>query len=294
MNKSIFAVVSIVALIGAGCPSPATVDLAPPPMSGSWSFQMTTVDLQGPRCPNEGSTPFNTNGDEELIVSETGENAVMNISGQNLVFHRQTGNAPYYKTGTRMFPVRGSGPGSVYFDFVAQTVDSISGTIYWNNNDGCLGTYSFTMLLIEPELPGNQDTSPYSLSEGPWDIEIEDSLDDCGAGDIAGFSGLPDTINFSYVADMDTGAPILSEFYADPIGASFEQIPDTNIYAQTGGPFDLGAPVDAAGDVLLDYENTSFEGTLEIQASQPGTATGSLYVSNGSCGMVINLSLTGP
>lgn len=292
MFRPLFWSLTALALIGAGCPSPASVDYAPPPMSGSWSFQMTTVDLQGTGCPAEGSVGFNTQGDAELTVTQTGERAVMNLDGQQLVFHRQSGSAPFYQTNTRMFPVRGHGPGTVYFDFMAQTSDSISGTIYWNNNDGCTGDYSFVMYLIEPELPGEPDTSPYTLSEGQWGLEIDDVQNDCWGADVAGFTGLPDTIELTPVADLDTGAPSPSEFYADTLGATFEQLPGTNVYAQTGTPFDLGAPVDEAGDVLLDFENESFEGTLEIQAGANGTATAQLYASGNACGAMLSLSLT--
>jgi hypothetical protein len=289
MKKILFSSLAIIALLGAGCTSQ---NLAPPPISGYWSFKIIEVSLTGSKCPAQGSAPYGTSGEAELSVNAPGEIVVINLDGQQIVFHRQPGNGSFYKTYTRLFPVGQSGAGSVYFDFTAQTSDTISGEIHWDNNKLCTGDYSFVMELLEADLSGEPETVVNTLSEGDWEVDVEDTQDNCVGAGIAGFTGVPAALELSYVVDLDTGAPSQDEFYVDPLGITIQQIPDTNVYTQTGAPFDVGTPVDGDGDILLDYEDETFEGTLEIQAGSDGTATGQLYVSGGSCGamMTINLS----
>lgn len=290
MRNILFSTLAILSLIGVGCPSP---NVASSPMSGTWSFEIASANLTGSGCPSQGAMTFGSHGEAELAVSAPGELAVMNLDGQQLVFHRQIGNGSSYKTNTRLFPTGQSGAGSVYFDFVAQTSETISGDINWNNNDGCVGTYPFAMELIEPELSGDPETIVQTLSEGDWNLAIEDIQDNCTGASIASFTGLPSSISLSSVVDLDTGEPSTDEFYVEPLGFTIQQIPDTNIYSQTGAPFDIGLPMDSDGDVMFDFEDQSFDGALEIQAGQDNTATGQIYVTGDSCGAMMTISLTG-
>lgn len=125
------------------------------PASGSWSFKLTGTgsNFTGApeRCPIGVPGGFSSSGTADLIVSADGGSATMLIDNQTLSFTGQPENyTNFYRTGTSTFPVEG-GMGTIYFDFVANTYDTIVGTIHWNNNQGCSGDYAFTMELVEIE-----------------------------------------------------------------------------------------------------------------------------------------------
>jgi hypothetical protein len=286
--KNLLLAIAVIAFIGVGCPSQSATSA---PLSGEWSFKIVEARLSGSNCPVQGTAPFSSQGDANLSVSASGELASMYINGQQLVFHRQPGEVPQYKTGVRLFPVGGTEAGSVYFDFVAQTTQTIEGSINWDNNQGCVGDYPFAMGLIEPELGGEPETVVNTLSEGDWELNIDETNDNCAGESIAGFTGVPSSINLSPVINLDTGEPVTDEFYVEQLGITLQQIPNTNVYAQIGGTFDAGLPTDSQGDVLMDYENDVFDGMLEIQAGSFGEASGQLYINGDSCGAMMTFEM---
>lgn len=281
-------------IIGAGCSTTPNDDIGVVPLSGTWSFDMTgsTSDLSGVKCPNIAAG-FESGGDAELWVNEFGNIALMKLDEQRLVFHKQLIPEYLYKTGIRMFPSKWESPGTVFFDFVANTTDSIVGTLHWNNNAGCTADYPFTMELIEAELSGEPVVVYPTLNEGEWEVAIEELMNDC-EGTIAGFTGLAETINISHSINLDTGEPDPTEIYIDEFNTTLTQLPDTNIYAQDDEPFDIGLPIDASGDILMDYEDQTFEGTMEVQTeTSSNQANATIYISSSSgCGAVANVVLT--
>lgn len=129
------------------------------PDSGVWSFRLegSTARLEGPQCPPYNAAQdggFISNGEATLIVAPVGNGAQMLVDGQTLGFTRQPGTTMMYRTGTRHFPVQradgGMATGKVHFEFVANTRDSIIGTLHWNNTQGCVGAYPFTMAWLRP------------------------------------------------------------------------------------------------------------------------------------------------
>jgi len=288
MYKKILATLLILPLLGVGCEPVVTPEETQViPLSGTWNFELSasTSYLSGERCPSGGGGggPI-SGGPAELSVSDDAEVASLHVDGQLVVFHNN-GNG-FYQSGTRLFPVPhqgGMGAGTVYFDFMANTDDSIVGTLHWNNGVGCRGDYPFTMELVDVTL-GDYDTELYVLSEGEWSLELSEEANDCD-GEIAGFSGMPTTITLQHNLNLDTGEPDPIDITLEPLGAILEQLPDTNVYGQTSTPFDVGSPVNAEGDVLLDYEDQNFTGVIELEALGPNELTGTVYISSGSCSL---------
>lgn len=282
-QKNFATMSALLLLLGVGCPSSAP-EYGTVPVSGEWSFAMTgsSEDLT---CPIGGGG-FNSVGSADLSVSQSGSTAVLDIDGQTLVFYGQPGPGLSYRTQIRTFPVGGSGTGTVSFEFVANTDDTIVGTLSWDNQSDCTGDYPFTMELLAAATSSN----PFALEEGSWGIQIDGTSDDCG-GNIAGFAGLPSTANIEYVYDLDTNAPDPSDVMMDPPGLGLQRVGDTNTYAQSGSAIELGAPVDAQGDVLLDFEQETFTGSFEISAGGNGTASGLLYYSSGGCSGTASISM---
>lgn len=286
-QKSFATMSAVLLLLGVGCPS-SVPEYGTVPVSGEWSFAMTGSS-SNLTCP-VGAGGFGSAGSVDLSVSESGSTAVMFIDGQTLVFYEQTGSGLVYQTNTRHFPVGEGGSGTVYFEFVANTQDAIVGTLYWDNQTDCTGAYPFTMELLTPELPGDTSSTPFSLEEGSWDFDLDDAADDCG-GVIAGFAGLPDEIDLDYNVNLDTGELDPGDVTLSPTGVVLERVGGSNLYSQAGGPVDLGTPVDAAGDLLLDFDE-SFTGSMEVSAGGDGTASGTLYYSSGSCTGSATISMT--
>jgi len=299
--RSSFFVVLSLTLLGAGC-GPLTTTIGTLPSSGTWAFNLEGGGdyLSGSACPSTTGI-IASSGEADLAVSDSGLSATMNIDGQQLVFFQQPGSLLLYQTGSRMFPVQTSGTqgqlpyGTVFFDFVANTEDTIVGTIHWNNNRGCVGEYPFTMELLELELPGDVTTSPYTPSEGAWNLDLNHVTNNCDSS-IASFPELGNNLDLSYVANLDTGETDGSEilFQGDSGNPSFfmERIGNSNVYAQSTEPVDIGVPVNNEGDLLLDYEADPFTAVMELTANGSNMLNGTIYMTSGSCALSASITLT--
>ena len=275
--------------LGVGCSS------TPVPLPGTWNFNMeaSATNLSGSECATSGG--FSSGGEASVNVNALGDIVTMNLSGQTIVFYDHLAPGAQYKTYTRTFPVLNpdgtSGTGNVWFDFTANDEETLSGTLHWNNLRGCRGDYPFTMTLLELELP---DPGLYVLSEGTWDVNIDSVADDCGAG-AAVMTGIPDQIDLSNPVDLDTGESITDELLLDPWGVILGRVANTNVFTLGSGPsFDPGLPQDADGDVNLDFEDVTFDATMEMWADGPDSALGTIYASGGGCNitMMVNMSFS--
>ncbi|MBI2477017.1 hypothetical protein HYV72_02475 [Candidatus Uhrbacteria bacterium] len=185
--------------------------------------------------------------------------------------------------------------GVVWFDFAANTVDTIVGTTTWDNMFGCSGQYPFEMELISPSV---ESITNYVLGEGTWSLDVGPVASDCGEG-LAGFSGLPESVDVSYEIDLDTGEPDLSHVYISTLNVGLERVPGTNNYVQITPGAELGLGVDADGDALLDYEDDPFTGSFEMEATSNSDMQGILYASSGASGgcganALVNMSFVSP
>jgi len=277
-----------VLLLGVGCPT-SNPEYGAIPLAGEWSFVLSGngSDLT---CPI-GAGGFSSTGSVDLSVSTTGNAVTLLIDGQVLVFYEQVGAGRVYQTGTRYFPVGEDGTGSVFFEFVANTNDSIVGTLNWDNQTDCTGAYPFTMVLVTPEAPGDVIVEPYSLEEGNWNAEFDEVIDDC-EGTITAFTNFPGEVAIENTYDFDTGAPDPNEVFMSPPGVSLQRVGNTNSYIPAGGPFDLGTPIDEAGDLLLDFASTPVTGTLDLTTNGNGTAQGTLYFTSSACSGTAIISLS--
>lgn len=280
--------------LGVGCLSVGMLGVTPIP--GTWSFHLDVSDqyLQGNNCPLAGSgISQSPAGEADVAVTESGAAVSFSLDGQLLVFTRGLSNADY-ATSSRFFPVRtndGISFGTVYFDFVANTPDTIIGTLHWDNRQGCVGEYPFTMELIESELPGSPSITPYTPAEGAWQATSQEVTDDCG-GDVSSFSNLPSTFNLSYDLDLDTNLPSSSSFTLSPMNTGFERIGGSNIYAQIGHDFDVGLPLASNGDVLLDHADETFTTVSEFEVLSDGNMTGTFYSSSATCQVMMSIEFT--
>ena len=124
------------------------------PTSGQWNFSMnaSVQNLSGPNCPTSGAATLNTQGVAQLTASADGLSVTLNIDGQTLSYARSSLSDAVYETASQPFPTRDANDnvvmGSVVFDLHAFDPSDIVGTLHWNNNQGCTGTYSYEMELL--------------------------------------------------------------------------------------------------------------------------------------------------
>lgn len=264
------------------------------PIAGTWTFHY----LQGP--PNAGA------GTANLALTPSGSLAVMNIDGQTVVFHQTSSGSPaMYKSNQYTFPLPEPyvQPGTVSFTLGANTPDSIIGTTSWNNHQDMAATYTWAMELQDVDLD-YFDAIINDISEGMWDITYEPVNNDCGPGgssaDFASFAGLPaGPLELDYSIDLDTGALNPNELYLNNGSDDFnlERIGETNTFGHSGPAIDLGMPINPDGDMLLDFEDQTFTGQFEFNASTENNMEGFLHVTgSGGCSasFLVDMVYTGP
>lgn len=260
------------------------------PFSGTWDFTMNVSSqyLSGGNCPTGSGGGQTPTGSVNVWTADDGSTVLMDIDGQNMLFTNKSTIVPYtYKTAPRQFPVQPAGVGTATMEFVATDADQISGTLNWNNNDGCTGAYPFTMNLTEPELP---DNPVYELQAGDWTVEYDDVDSDCD-DDVASFPDLPTDMSISPEADLDTGGDTGN--YDMTVGDEvvyMEMVGDSGAL-NSADSVDAGTPGDAAGDVLLDFADDTFDTEFTVFPDSETTATGYVTIT-GSNGCTYTMSIT--
>jgi len=251
------------------------------PIPGTWTFHY----LQGP--PNAGS------GMSSLAISPSGNWATIFVDGQTIPFRRTFGgDISMYQSAVYDDPI-----GAVSFQFAANTTDSIIGTTYAG-----LLSYTWAMELVDIDL--DFFDAMHDMSEGIWDIAYEPGDNDCGPGgssaDFASFAGLPTgPLELNYSIDLDTGALNPNDLHLNSGGDYFnlERIGETNTFGQSGPGVELEMPIDSDGDILLDFEDQTFTGQFEFNASTGNNMEGFLHVTgSGGCGatFLVDMSYVGP
>jgi hypothetical protein len=148
------------------------------PRSGHWMLEMLVGAeyLSGPECASGGSA-FVSIGDAQIATNSGGWSFTLIADGQYISAQRQALHTAIYVTGERPFPVQtanGSTLGVAVYQFEAVTPDRLEGTLTWDNNDGCSGTYPIT---VELEVPYD---FIYDIPEpGLWQLET-DLTSTCG------------------------------------------------------------------------------------------------------------------
>lgn len=278
--------------------SPSTDFVSASPTSGWWDlyFAAGVENLVGD-CPagGPGGVAWG-NGQVRLSVSELGDTAVLGVESSNIYFSRTlSGNNNLYTSAPMLYTTRG-GSGMVYFDFGANTVDSIIGTIHWFGSDGCDGEYPFTMELTQADIP--LDTDPPTLLPGQWNMSFIDIDDLACDPTIFGFTALPTgTVTVEHITDLDTGQPDPGSILISGSENNFslDVVTDTNVYDQTTETVDLGNPVDGEGDILLDYvdDGITFSGEMDLIVTSETTATGTFEITSSSgCSFAVPFTMT--
>ena len=264
------------------------------PYPGTWNFHYEV----GP--PGAGSGPAG------LALSATGNLATMNIDGQTVVFHRVLDSElAIYQTNRYTFPLPEpdyTQPGIVWFKFAANTPTSIIGSTFADNRKEGILEYTWAMELDTVDL--DFFDTPYELTQGIWDISYEHVDNDCGPdgspADFGSFSWFPDgQVALSNTYDFDTGAPDPDNLFIESIDTDWalERIGDTNMFAQEGEGIGLGLPSDPDGELLLDFEDQTFMGQFEFNASGENNMEGLLHVTgSGGCNatFLVEMSYAGP
>ena len=289
MTKKLLGVLALsLVLIGSGCDplTPDTPDIPQVvPFSGSWDYAMSTA---GNSCLTRGLT---ASGIGEVVVSDDASAILLSLDGRQLAFTAQGGGA--YATGQRFFPSQtptgGVTSGNVTFRLNVLTTDYMTGVIDWHAN-GCSGDYHFTLSLNTPELPDSDAWDSYDVQEGSWEMELEDELGDCEPP-IAGFTDFEGPLEFEHPMDADTGEIVETEIEIAGTDVVLELVPGTDTWVQIGTA-DPGLPVDASGDLLLDYDGVPFELQLDLEATGPDSMEGELYAGSDACNMSASVTLT--
>lgn len=280
-------------------PTPVT-DVGVVPTSGIWNFIMTATTStlsgttsSGRSCSEVSPTFFQTGGEVELLLNTTGTIALLDIDVNAIWFNGSiVSNASGYESASYPFVTPGGG-GTVYYDFVANTVDTIVGGIHWTSED-CSAEYPFTMELIQPGL--GLDTNAPLLLSGDWNMAIPDIDDLACDPTMAGFTALPiGPVTIDYVVDLDTGNtdPGSITLSGAETNIYFDVVTNTNVYQQISDPVDIGAPVDAAGDLLLDFTDESYTAGMSLVATSETTATGTITIQSSSgCSFTVPFTLT--
>ncbi len=266
------------------------------PASGTWSFAMTGGGdyLHGDpaHCPVGNPVTISSSGTAELSVSPDGGAATMLIDGKTLSFNGVPEDyTNFYRTATISTPYEG-GVGDAYIDFVANTYETIVGTIHWDNNKGCAGDYPFTMELIEMAIPDGIDLP--SMTPGAWNIDFDAMEGDCNGWTFAGFTGLPQgEVQIEYGHDLDNNDIDLStlEMSFDSHTIVLADDDGDNNFQQVGSGYDPGLPYDGDGDLLLDFEDVTFNTEFEIYVPADNFAYGKMTVTGGGCSFQIGFTM---
>jgi hypothetical protein len=270
--------------------TPPTVGVTP--TSGTWEFILEEAQTS---CV--GNQPLIASGPFELVADDSV--ATWLIDGNTVGFARLAGSTAMYRSATRLFPVQtsqgGVTAGTVYFDFVANTPDAGVGTIHWDNGIDCVGDYPFSIVLeVASALTAPPPTS--LIVGGQWTIDLDSPLTDCEGlvSDFGGFTGLP----LDSTVELVEGTPFSDGSTAfvmvlPPGDIVMASAPGGTTFVQVGGLVDVGQPLAANGDLLLDYSVGDFTVQWELEALGPDSLTGTMYFTNGTCAgySLVSLSL---
>ncbi len=229
------------------------------PTSGLWSIKLDIGNV----------------GPAYVYSAPDGSFVILEADGQRLFFHTSSFMVPYFYQTTP----RTQGGATAYFEFTAVDSDVINGSIYHSSAEGG-GVQSFHMELIEAELLDNERQD---LSNGTYAITYADVESDCEDG-AATFPGLPPSMDMDVEHDFDTGDPsgdIYIEMGSDSL--LFQSNENPNIYSQTSGSTEVGIPSDTDGDIMLDYENDTFNAEYEFYGTGENLVEGYVTItgSNG-------------
>ena len=273
-------------------PTPLT-DVGVVPTSGTWDFIMTatTTTMVGECSSLVGG--FQSGGEVTLRLTDDGGVALLDIDGNSIYFNSgYIEGASGYESATYPYATRGGG-GTVDYSFVANTIDTIVGTIHWSSQD-CSADYPFTMELTQAGA-GLSGDAPMLLA-GEWNLilpEIDDLACDPA---MTGFTNLPSgSVELDYVTNLDTGLEEPGSIYIfnEQGGFSMDIVPNTNVYDQTTDVVDIGNPVDETGDVLLDFEDDSYSAEMSLVATSEITAIGTISIQSSSgCVFTVPFTMT--
>ncbi len=265
------------------------------PSNGTWSFNMTGTasDLHGAKCPGAGA--MGSSGTAYLHTSNEGATMVLNIDSTQQVFHGSLVDDLYqYETNKKFFPVAtvhgGYSVGTVYFDAVANTFDTIVGTVHWDNQQGdtqCAGDYPFTMELINEDLPY---TPIITLADKDWLIELDTATDNNCDENIVSFENLEHLTDIEVTQNFNSdGTPDNITLDTGETEYVLENHDNSNIYYNYGDDVDLGAPLDETGNIVDGYDTEEFTSHMEINVNYENEIEGTVFInSTGGCSTSIN------
>jgi hypothetical protein len=225
------------------------------PYSGTWSFKLDIGNL--------GTAYVYADPDNNFVV--------LNADGQQVFFHNTSFVVPYTY---RSYP-KTIDESTAYFEFTAVDSDVIDGVVYHDQ-----GAQSFHMELIDSDLPDNEW---FELVDGDWVIDYGEIESDC-SDEVASFSGLSSDMNVYSEYDLVTGEPTgdMAVEVGD-VGFSVDAGENTNVYSQSSDPVDMGIPLNSDGDLLLDFEDDSFEAEFDFYGVNTNDVEGVVVItgSNG-------------
>jgi hypothetical protein len=260
------------------------------PTSGIWDFniQASAANLSGPDCP-QGSAGISSNGEARLEVSPDGLNAALNIDEQAVSFVRPNYNDTLYDSYEMGFISKNGEdqaiPGTVRFTFNVIDQEKIeNGKIFWDNKNGCTGTYPFTMELVQAT-----EIQPYVPSQGIWAINHSMPIY-CGINAAELTPYLTNLPNGSGNMTVTGGGPmsLLLNLASTPVPFSAIQNGYSNFYNATTGNIYLGSAVNA-----LTSTNTTYYGQYINIIANSETSISAMILITGSdgCSVLVPFSI---